>query len=201
MIDLDEYRFEQVLSRAIIQFGFEEAVTTVLYPFFIKIGLMWQTGTVNPAQEHFITNLVKQKFFSAIDGLISPEMPDAKRFIFFLPEGELHEIGLLFLCYLAKKRGNRTIYLGQSVPLGDVAELVKRKHVDCLVTSVVTTINGLDVSSLIKTLSQDFGDLTIYLTGSQSLFLSHKLPEHIKLITSPMHFLEEIRKNPVPVHA
>ena len=70
MIDLDEYRFEQVLSRAIIQFGFEDAVTRVLYPFFVKIGVMWQTGAVNPAQEHFITNLVKQKFFSAIDGLI-----------------------------------------------------------------------------------------------------------------------------------
>jgi MerR family transcriptional regulator, light-induced transcriptional regulator len=198
MIDLDEYRFEQVLSRAIIQFGFEEAVTRVLYPFFVKIGLMWQTGAVNPAQEHFITNLVKQKFFSAIDGLINPEMTNAKRFIFFLPEGEMHEIGLLFLCYMAKKRGYRTVYLGQSVPLNDVAELVKRRHVDCLVTSVVTTINGLDVSALIKTLSRDFSDQTIYLTGSQSLFLQHKLPEHIKLITSPTHFLEELKKNPVP---
>ena len=67
MIDLDEYRFEQVLSRSIIKFGFEEAVIRVLYPFFISIGLMWQTDSINPAQEHFITNLVKQKFFSAIE--------------------------------------------------------------------------------------------------------------------------------------
>jgi DNA-binding transcriptional MerR regulator len=199
MIDLDEYRFEQVLSRAIIQFGFEEAVSRVLYPFFVKIGLMWQTGLVNPAQEHFITNLVKQKFFSAIDGLINPELPNVQRFIFFLPEGELHEIGLLFLCYLAKKRGYRTIYLGQSVPLADVAELVKQRHIDCLVTSIVTTINGLDIPNLIKTLSHDFADKIIYLTGSQSLFLQYKLPDHIKLISSPTHFLEEIRKNPVPV--
>ena len=109
------------------------------------------------------------------------------------------KLACYFLCYLAKKRGYRTIYLGQSVPLSDVAELVKRRHVDCLVTSVVTTINGLDVPTLIKTLSQDFGDKTIYLTGSQSLFLQHKLPDHIKIITSPMHFLEELRKNPVPV--
>jgi hypothetical protein len=80
-----------------------------------------------------------------------------------------------------------------------VAELVKRRHVDCLVTSVVTTINGLDVPDLIKTLSRDFGEKTIYLTGSQSLFLQHKLPDHIKIITSPMHFLEELSKNSVPL--
>jgi methanogenic corrinoid protein MtbC1 len=199
MIDLDEYRFEQVLSRAIIQFGFEEAVTRVLYPFFVKIGLMWQTGTVNPAQEHFISNLVKQKFFTAIDGLINPEVPNAQRFIFFLPEGELHEIGLLFLCYLARKRGYRTIYLGQSVPLSDVAELVKRRNVDCLVPSIVTTINGLDLSGMIKTFTDEFRDKTIYITGSHTLFLHYNLPDHIRLITSPMHFLEELRKNSVPV--
>jgi MerR family transcriptional regulator, light-induced transcriptional regulator len=200
MIDLDEYRFEQVLSRAIIQFGFEEAVTTVLYPFFVKIGLMWQTGAVIPAQEHFITNLVKQKFFSAIDGLLSKEVPGTQQFIFFLPEGELHELGLLFLCYLAKKRGHRTIYLGQSVPLSDLAEVVKRRQVDFLVTSVITTINGLDMASLIKSLSNDFSDITIFLTGSQSLFLPFSLPEHIRIITSPQQFLEEIKKVPFEVN-
>jgi hypothetical protein len=63
----------------------------------------------------------------------------------------------------------------------------------------VTTINGLDVPNLIKTLSEDFGDKTIYLTGSQSLFLPHKLPDHIKIITSPLHFLEELKNNPVLV--
>ena len=101
MIDLDEYRFEQLLARSIIQFGFEEAITRVLYPFFVRIGIMWQTGSVNAAQEHFITNLVKQKFYVAIDGLVVNTRQNARTFVFFLPEGELHEIGLLFSCYLA----------------------------------------------------------------------------------------------------
>jgi MerR family transcriptional regulator, light-induced transcriptional regulator len=201
MIDVDEYRFEQVLSRAIIQFGFEEAVTRVLYPFFVKIGLMWQTGAVNPAQEHFITNLVKQKFFAAIDGLISSEREGAKRIIFFLPEGELHEIGLLFLCYLAKKRGFRTIYLGQSVPLNDLAEMVRRRPVDFLVTSVITSFNGLDVSRLVRTLTELFSDKIIFLSGSRSLFLPHDLPGHIRVVSSPIQFLEEMEKVTVPVIA
>lgn len=103
MIDLDDYRFEQVLARAVIQYGFEDAVTTVLYPFFVRIGIMWQTGSINPAQEHFVSNLVKQKLYVAIDGLNVNFKHNARRFVFFLPEGELHEIGLLFFCFLVKK--------------------------------------------------------------------------------------------------
>lgn len=200
MIDVDEYRFEQVLSRAIIQFGFEDAVTRVLYPFFVKVGLMWQTGAVNPAQEHFISNLVKQKFFSAIDGLINSERTLSLKFIFFLPEGEFHELGLLFLCYLAKKRGYRTVYLGQSVPLGDVAELARKTQVDYLITAVITSLNGQDLTRLLHSLSENFGDKTILLSDSQSLFLPYKLPENIRHISSPHKFLEVIEQLAVPVH-
>jgi DNA-binding transcriptional MerR regulator len=199
MIDVDEYRFEQVLSRAIIQFGFEDAVTRVLYPFFVKVGLLWQTGVVNPAQEHFITNLVKQKFFSAIDGLISSEKEPTRKFVFFLPEGELHELGLLFLCYLTKKRGFRTIYLGQSVPLHDLAELTKKSHMDFLVTAVITSFNGQNLTRLVQSLSELFGEKTIFLSGSPSLFFPHELPAHIRPISSPQQFLEEIDKVSVPV--
>jgi len=201
MIDVDEYRFEQVLSRAIIQFGFEEAVTRVLYPFFIKVGLMWQTGAVNPAQEHFISNLVKQKFFAAIDGLISSERPGSRKFVFFLPEGELHEIGLLFLCYLARKRGYRTIYLGQSVPLNDLADLVRKRQVDYLVTAVITSFKGHDISRLVLSLSELFPDKIIYLSGSPSLFFPHELPAHIRHISTPYQFLEEIAQLAAPLAA
>ena len=96
MIDLDELRFEQVLARSIIQFGFEDAVTRVLYPFFVKIGLMWQTGLINPVQEHFISNLVRQKFFAAIDGLINPESPETERIcLFFFPKANYMKL----VCY------------------------------------------------------------------------------------------------------
>jgi DNA-binding transcriptional MerR regulator len=194
MIDLDEYRFEQVLSRSIIQFGFEEAVTQVLYPFFVKIGIMWQTGAIRPAQEHFITSLVKQKFYAALDGLISSEREGTRKFLFFLPEGELHEVGLLFCCYLAKKRGFRTLYLGQSVPLNDLPDLVRKSHVDYLVTAVITTFNGPDITTLVQTLSKLFGDKTVYLSGSPALFLPLNIPSHMKTLSTPQQFLEEIEK-------
>jgi DNA-binding transcriptional MerR regulator len=192
MIDLDEYRFEQVLARSIIQFGFEDTVTRLLYPFFVRIGLMWQTGSINAAQEHFISNLVKQKFFVAIDGMIANHKPDARRFVFFLPEGELHEIGLLFFCYLAKKRGHRTLYLGQSMPLGDLSEVSGIFGFDYLVTAFTTSFSGKDMVNYAETLASTYGDKTIFISGSRISALSCELPSNIKLLSSPISFLKEL---------
>jgi len=196
MIDFDEFRFEQVLARSIIQFGFEDAVTRVLYPFFVRIGLLWQTGSINPVQEHFISNLVKQKFFAAIDGLIGNEKEGAKRFIFFLPEGELHEIGLLFSCYLARKRGHHTLYLGQSVPLNDLTEIKRMYRFDYLVTAITTSFNGNDIINYTNNLSAQFSEVTIFISGSQISNLSHELPNNIIAVSSPLQFLEELGKIP-----
>lgn len=192
MIDLDEYRFEQVLARSIIQFGFEETVLRVLYPFFIRIGLMWQTGAINSVQEHFISNLVRQKFFVAIDGLVSSNKPDARDFVFFLPEDELHEIGLLFLCYLVKKRGHHTLYLGQSVPVNDLAEISRIHRVDFLVTVLTTSFNGNSLQEYINRLDRTFTDKTIFISGNRISEYEMTLPSHIIPFSSPAGFLEEL---------
>jgi DNA-binding transcriptional MerR regulator len=192
MIDIDEYRFEQILARAIIQFGFEEAVKRVLFPFMVRIGLMWQTGSINAAQEHFISNLVRQKFFVAIDGLVVQEKPGARRIVFFLPEGELHEIGLLLMCYLAKKFGHHTIYLGQSVPINDLAEMISIRPVDGLVTCFTTSINGNNIQEYVRSLSEKFRDKFILLSGPGSYSFPFSLPSNITPISSPAEFISEM---------
>jgi DNA-binding transcriptional MerR regulator len=189
MIDMDEFRFEQVLSRAVIQFGFEETVTRVLYPFFARIGLMWQTGSIIPAQEHFISNLVKQKFYAAIDSLIGNEMENARRFIFFLPEGELHEIGLLFATYLARKRGFRTVYLGQSLPLEDLTKVAQLPHSDFLFTTLVSSFHAKDLPKYILQLSRTFPDKTIFVSGSQQAGIPHDPPDNVTFLASPEAFI------------
>lgn len=202
MIDMDEYRFEHVLARSIILFGFEEAVVRVLYPFFVRVGLMWQTGSVNPVQEHFITNLVKQKFYAAIDGLVGQEKEGAKLFVFFLPEGEFHEIGLLFSCYLARKHGCRTIYLGQSLPLNDLEEALHAKKVDFLFTTLISSYSGIELSEYIGLLSARFSKHILYLSGSRVMHYQQDLPPNIRILTSPAMFVEELdRVQPIPIPA
>ena len=117
MIDMDEIKFNSIINKAISKHGFTEAFLTVVYPFLEKIGVLWMAGDINPAQEHFVVNLIRQKLITAVDGFSHQFNPKARKFLLFLPEGEWHEIGLLFALYLIKEAGHEVIYLGQSVPL------------------------------------------------------------------------------------
>ncbi len=192
MIELDEFRFEQVLARSIIKFGFEEAVMQVLYPFFVKVGIMWQTGSISPVQEHFVSGIIRQKFFVAIDSLVGNNKPGIPRFIFFLPEGEYHEFGLLFFCYLAKKRGFQTIYLGQSLPVDDLPDLVQTKKIGYLVTSSSTSINGNNLTAYVEQLSALLPDQMIFVSGSEAQQISGKTPTRVIPIHSPSEFIGKL---------
>jgi DNA-binding transcriptional MerR regulator len=98
MVDLDRSKFETILADCIETMGFEDTCINVLYPLLQKIGVMWLANSINPAQEHFISSLIIQKMYSAIDNLYT-EGPKGRKVIFFLREGELHEMGLLFFRY------------------------------------------------------------------------------------------------------
>jgi len=194
MIDFDESRFENIIARSVMQLGFEDTIIKIIYPFFVKIGLMWQTGSVNPAQEHFVTNLIRQKIMVAIDNLFNAESAPAKQFLFFLPEGEWHELGILFFAYLAKKRGCKIVYLGQSVPLFDLTELLRSRTFDALVTAFVSSISSDEVQEYLKTLSEATESVPVFISGFQVEHLEKNLPPHVTVIASPDRFIEVLEK-------
>jgi len=167
MIDLDENKFEKSISNSILKLGFDETVSSIIYPFLAKVGLLWQIGTINPAHEHFITNLIRQKLIIAIDAENKSLRPNSKTFILFLPQGELHELSLLFYSFLIKKRGHRVIYLGQNLPVEDLqqANLIVRS--DFLVTSITGAISSKELQDYINYLVGHFPDQTILLGGNQ----------------------------------
>ncbi len=138
MVDLDEFKFQEVLHEVTMKIGFEDLVTNVLYAFLDQIGVLWLTGSIIPAQEHFVTNLIRQKILVAIDGL--PTHMDRKlpSMVMFLPEKEMHEIGLLFQYYLAKKQGFKVFYLGQIVPQEDALETLDQLMPSYVVISMTT---------------------------------------------------------------
>lgn len=193
MIDLDEQRFERVLSTCIIKIGFDETVIKVLYPFFEKIGLLWQIGTIYPAQEHFVSNLIRQKLIIAIDGQSGNNKLASKTFLIFLPSNEWHELGLLFYSYLVKKAGFKVIYLGQSVPFEDLIEVTLKHNIDCLFTSITTPLTLKKYADYIHQLSTTFSDRTIYLSGYQTHEFQIELPSNVKLAVNPTDFSTEIQ--------
>lgn len=198
MIELNELKFEKILSRLVLQIGFEDTITKIFYPFLHKVGVLWQTGNINPAQEHFITNLIRQKLFVAIDSVLIDELPGKKRFILFLPEGELHDIGLLYFTYLIKKSGHHVIYLGQSVPFNDLIEVNTLQPSQYLFTSFTTSVVPEMMSSYLSTLSSTFPELQIFVFGSQlSAVDLTKLPNISRLENHEVfkEFLKSIRNN------
>ncbi|MCF8388882.1 MAG: MerR family transcriptional regulator, partial [Bacteroidales bacterium] len=139
MIELDEEKYEKILTTAIIRFGFEDTIFNILYPFFEKVGLLWQAGTINPAQEHFISNLIKQKLMVAIDSISLNKYKGSKTFLLFLPEWELHELGLLVYYYFIKKKGHKVVYLGQAVPENDLFKVADVVRPDVYITSFTSS--------------------------------------------------------------
>ncbi len=188
MIELDEKKFEKILSLSILRDGFETTLVNTIYPFFEKIGVLWLTGAINPAQEHFISNLIRQKLIVAIDNTVEEISSGSKTFILYLPEGELHEIGLLFNHYLLKKRGHKVIYLGQSVPFDDLNSVTKIRPSDYIVTSFSSSITGIDVNKYMKNLGDRFPEHTILFSTYEGSKINGSLPENIRQIKNSTDF-------------
>jgi DNA-binding transcriptional MerR regulator/methylmalonyl-CoA mutase cobalamin-binding subunit len=188
MVDLDEPLFEKTINLSTLNLGFEHTVLKIIYPFLERIGVLWLSGSINPAQEHFVTNLLRQKLLVAIDSLVVRSSRDSRRFILFLPENELHELGLLFYSYLVRKAGHKIIYLGQSVPYSDVLEVARFKEPDVLVTSLVAAMSLPDAEAYVQQMSADFASKTIYIIGSQAFQLAGPLPPNVIRVSDPVQF-------------
>jgi len=161
MVDLDQYILEAIIEKSVSKIGFRDTVTEVLYPFLGKVGILWQSGEVNPAQEHFVSNLIRQKIISASDRLPNTFNPKAKKFLLMLPEGEWHDIALLFAQYLIKEARHEAIYLGQSVPYSDVLASGAAMQFDFILVSSTTNRSEFDLMVCLKDLAGAFPDKKI----------------------------------------
>ena len=119
MIDLELISFELIIDEHIRVKGIEKTIHKIIFPFMERIGVLWVTGHINPAQEHLVSNIIRQKLIVGTQA-ISNLIPTKKTALLFLPEGEFHELGILFIQYLLKNRGIGVLYLGTNIPLEDV---------------------------------------------------------------------------------
>jgi len=143
MLELDEPRLHQLLHEAVTQLGFEEAILRVAYPFLQRIGILWQTGSVNPAQEHLVANLLRQKMLAATDALPPVSPATARRWVLFLPEGEMHELALLFMSYALRARAHHVLYLGQNLAAEELPAVCRAYRPDAICT-VLTAVPERD---------------------------------------------------------
>ena len=188
MIDLDEYKLEAMIDKSINKIGFKSTVTDVLYPFLGKVGIFWQSGDVYPAQEHFVSYLIRQKIIAATDRISNTFNPNGKKFLLLLPEGEWHEIALLFAQYLIREANHEVIYLGQSVPYSDVLAIGASKKFDFILVSSSTSQTGFDQGLYLEELGVAFPDKKIlYFSG-----FKEELPEDISQNHIHLHLINHL---------
>lgn len=164
MIDLDMTGFDEILNRNILHKGIERTIVQLIYPFLEKIGILWQTGNIYPAHEHLVSNIIRQKLVAGIENTRAI-IPADKSFLLFLPEGEHHELGLLFVSYLLKNRGAETIYLGANVPLKDVLFITGIKNPDYIYIHLTSVSSGFNFDRFLAMLSLQIRDTKIVISG------------------------------------
>lgn len=192
-INYNEAELSLLLSKCINENGLTQTYSAVIYPLLVRLGLMWRKDSICAAQEHFLSNIIRQKICAVINDLpvVNHNEP---AWVLFLPQEEEHEIGILFANYLLRKAGKRVIYLGSRVPLANLKEVTALNDVTNLMLFMVQAKLTTDAQQYIDELSNEFKKIKIHLAGSKVLIESLKLPKNIKWLKGVSEF-EEILNN------
>lgn len=191
MVDLELDAFEMLLDNFILARGIEKAITYIIFPFLERIGILWVTNHINPAQEHLVTNIIRQKLISGIEGAGS-HLSVNKTVLLFLPEGEHHELGLLFMHYMFKSRGARVLYVGANVPLNDIEFVTKLKKPDFLYTHLTSVAQNFNFEKFLSKISLRLPTQPIVISGYVAQHYKKKVPANISLKKSLQEVTEYI---------
>ena len=189
MVDLDMEKFEQVLSSYIHLRGIEKTIHQIVFPFLERIGILWLTYHINPAQEHLVINIIRQKLIVAIDGT-QQHLQSSKTALLFLPEGEFHEIGLLYIYYLLKSRGIKVYYLGANVPIKDMVYIVKLKRPDFLYCHLTSVANNFIFDRFLNNLQTHIPEFPVLVSGQLTQQYKKSTPANVHLKKSLPEVLE-----------
>lgn len=198
MVNLDETRFEKIIGTNALQFGLERTMTDIVYPFLKRIGILWQTGNINPAQEHFISGLIRQKLIVAIDGQLVAQHDSSRKYVLYLPEGELHEISLLFAAYIVKSRYNKLIYLGQSLPQDDLETVCEFYKPDVIFTLLTNSPGQDEVVSYVQNLVDKFPDTDVIVSGYQAVMQKDDITDQAYVMSNIEEFIAYVDKTSTP---
>lgn len=181
VLQLDEQLFHKTFRELIQKDNLSIIFSEHIIPFLNRIGIMWLVGTINPAQEHFISNLIRQKIIASIDQLPVPD-PEQAKIILYLPEHEWHEISLLVYHYHLRSKGFHSIYLGQALPYDALLKTVKNLKPSALISSWLTAIEPQKIIDHFQQIDKDLPALTLLAGGYQINQLGASLPENVRQI-------------------
>ena len=178
LLTLDECLFRDTLGGLIRHVGLIKTFTEHLIPFLDRIGIMWLVGSINASQEHFISNLIRQKIIAEIDKMPIP-VNLQNPVMLFLPEHEWHEISLLFYQFILRDKQLHTVYLGQSLPFDSLLDCIRQLKPCALVTSWLTAVEDNFIENYFKQLKEEVGNTPILAGGYQIKSNSSRLSKWV----------------------
>lgn len=182
-LNYNEKEFSRLLDQSVKELGLAKTVVNIIYPYLYKIGVMWRVDNVMPVQEHFASNLIRQKLLAAIDQL-GTDFKKEEKFMLFLPEYEYHEISLLLCNYVLRDRGFQTFYFGSNVPFDNVIYGQKTIKPDYLFLFMVTPREKERAIEYLNKLSREFKGKRIFIAGKYVESLKQGLPSNITFLSS-----------------
>ncbi len=191
MVEIEIDKFEDAIDQYIRSRGIEKTISHIIFPFLEKIGILWSTNHINPAQEHLVTNVIRQKLIVGIDSAVSHVQLN-KVLLLFLPEGEHHELGLLFIYYLLKSRGANVWYLGANVPLKDVEYVAKVKSPDIVYTHLTSVTSNFNLEKYLNSYQARIPNKLLIISGRVTQLYKKKIPPQVMFKNSLSEVMEYI---------
>lgn len=182
VLELSETKFVRILDKKIELRGFEDTMDAVIYPLLDKLSTMWIAGSIKGAHEHFVSNLIRRKTISAIDQLPVKYKGGEPKGLIFLPKNEHHELSLLFLHFILKKLGHRTISLGYDIPLVDVIDAYKIYKPDYVFTIINDTYSEEPIQSFVNIICDEMIDSKVILSGYQVVKQTFDIPNNCVIL-------------------
>jgi methanogenic corrinoid protein MtbC1 len=171
--------------------GIEKAITQILFPFLERIGILWLTNHINPAQEHLVSNIIRQKIIVGID-TATAVYQSSKTILFFYRKANTTKWGCFFIHYLLKIRGVKVLYLGANIPLKDVAAVVALKNPDALYSHLTSCCQNFNFEKFLLNLQNRMPERRVIISGLVTQSYKKKLPAAISLKTSLSDVMEYV---------
>lgn len=199
MFDFDHHRFTATYSKLIKEKTFKEIFYDIFIPLLSEIGLLWQTGTIDPAHERFISELIKQKIILNIsEAQLRNKNQEIPAFALYLPYEEIHEIGLLFANYEIVSAGFNTVYLGTNIPIDSLKYILKHWDDITFVSYLTVKPDGESVYEYAKRFNAELSDSKpqrLWLMGSKvQQIVADKLPDNISIVLSMQELCAKLQK-------
>lgn len=164
-LELDPCGLEEKIDAFIQKHGLEATVERLLFQYLEKIGIMWITDRIEPLQEHMAANIIFRKIAAAADAL--PPCKTGATVLLFLPEGELHDISLMYVFYLLRKARKNPVYIGANTPLQEVQRFIQYRQVDGIYTHLTSVSNPQQMYRHLQKLSEIIpAELPCYVSGA-----------------------------------